>query len=98
MQDARVTMYTTAICPFCIRARRMLDLKGVGYNEIAVDGQPQLKQEMIEKSGRFAVPQIWIGEDHIGGFTDIWALDASGELDKKLAAASAESTEEEAVG
>jgi glutaredoxin 3 len=77
-------MYTTRFCPFCMRARDMLDEKGVPYNDIAVDSQPQLRQEMMERSGRHTVPQIWIGEQHVGGFDDLWALDRQGRLDELL--------------
>jgi len=63
---APVIMYSTAYCPYCIRARRLLQDKQVQYTDIAVDRQPALRQEMMVKSGRHTVPQIWIGEHHVG--------------------------------
>ena len=79
-----VTIYTTRICPYCLRAKHILDSKGVNYSEIAVDGQPALRAEMEALSGQRTVPQIWIGERHIGGCTDLMALDYQGELDSLL--------------
>ncbi len=82
-----VVIYTTRICPFCIRAKQVLDGKGVKYREIAVDANPELRLEMMEKSGRRTVPQIWVGETHVGGFDDLWLLERRGELAPLLAAA-----------
>ena len=82
---ARVTMYTTAVCPYCVNAKKLLAQKGVAVEEIRVDTQPHLRQEMMDKSGQRTVPQIWIGEHHVGGFTDLWALDKAGKLDPLLA-------------
>ena len=79
-----VTLYTTRFCPYCIRARGLLDSKGVEYNDIAVDGSPQLRREMSERSGRSSVPQIWIGERHIGGYDDMARLESQGRLDELL--------------
>lgn len=81
---ARVLMYTTAICPYCVNAKKLLAQKGVGVEEIRVDQNPQLRIEMMQKSGQRTVPQIWIGETHVGGFTDLWALDKQGKLDGLL--------------
>ncbi len=81
---AKVRMYTTAICPFCVNAKRLLASKGVEAEEIRVDREPGLRQKMIAESGQQTVPQIWIGERHVGGFTDLWALDKRGELDSLL--------------
>ncbi|WP_371872599.1 glutaredoxin 3 [Gilvimarinus sp. DA14] len=78
-------MYTTAICPFCVNAKRLLASKGVEVEEIRVDREPGLRQKMMAESGQQTVPQIWIGERHVGGFTDLWALDKRGELDALLA-------------
>ena len=80
-----VVVYTTSICPYCIRAKRLLDSKGVGYREIKVGGNPQLRAEMEQRSGRYTVPQIWIGERHIGGCDDLYALERAGKLDPLLA-------------
>ncbi len=82
---ARVLMYTTAICPYCNNAKKLLAEKGVVPEEVRVDREPQLRAEMMAKSGQRTVPQIWIGETHVGGFTDLWALDKAGKLDSLLA-------------
>ena len=66
-------------------ARRLFAAKGVAYEDIGVDGDPDLRRKMTEKAGQRTVPQIWIGERHIGGFTDLAALDERGELDQILA-------------
>ncbi|MEM8547636.1 MAG: glutaredoxin 3 [Pseudomonadota bacterium] len=87
--DAPVTLYTTRYCPFCIRARQLLDLKRVAYRDIPVDGDPKARQEMMAASGRHTVPQIWIGEQHVGGYDDLAALERAGELDTLLTSAGA---------
>lgn len=79
-------MYATGSCPFCHNAKRLLAAKGVTPTEIRVDREPARRQEMMNKSGRRTVPQIWIGERHVGGFTDLRALERTGELDALLAA------------
>ena len=76
-----IVMYTTRFCPFCIRARMLVQHKGWEYEDLAVDGNPALRAEMMEKSGRHTVPQIWIGERHIGGCDELMALERAGELD-----------------
>lgn len=81
-----VVIYTTAFCPYCIRAKRLLDSKQVTYDEIKVDNNPALRSKMMELSGRYTVPQIWIGERHVGGCDDLYALERSGGLDPLLAA------------
>lgn len=83
---AAVLMYSTKYCPYCIRARQLLESKGVDYRDIAVDSEPELKQEMMQRSGRRTVPQIWIGEQHVGGFDDLAQLEMNGELDTLLQA------------
>jgi glutaredoxin 3 len=84
---AKVQMYSTAVCPFCIQAERLLKSKGVTEIEkIRVDLQPEQRDAMIAKTGRRTVPQIYIGETHVGGFDDLSALDRAGGLDKLLAA------------
>jgi glutaredoxin 3 len=80
-----VKMYSSAWCPFCIQAKRLLDSKQVTYDEIIVDGQPEIRQQMIAESGRHTVPQIWIGQTHVGGCDDLFALERSGNLDSLLA-------------
>jgi glutaredoxin 3 len=81
-----VSIYTTRFCPYCVQAKRLLGSKGVEYDEIAVDGDSALRQKMMTLSGRHTVPQIWVGQTHVGGFDDLWALDRAGKLDAMLAA------------
>jgi glutaredoxin 3 len=85
---ADVTIYTTVACPYCVQAKRLLDHKGIAYNEVDVTSDLVLRQEMIQASGRRTVPQIFIGEQSIGGFDELYALEQSGELDDLLQAAS----------
>jgi glutaredoxin 3 len=87
--SASVTLYTTQYCPYCIRARNLLDSKGIAYLDIAVDNDPQLRREIMIRSGRGTVPQIWIGERHIGGFDDMYLLERQGQLDGILKGADA---------
>ncbi|GGJ83516.1 glutaredoxin 3 [Pseudomonas matsuisoli] len=79
-----IVIYTTAWCPYCIRAKRLLDSKSVPYEEIAVDSRPDLRAEMAQKAGRTSVPQIWIGDRHVGGCDDLFALERAGKLDTLL--------------
>jgi len=79
-----VTIYTTRFCPYCINARALLESKGVEYQEIAIDGNPVLRQEMTQRAGSYTVPQIWIGEEHIGGCDDLYALERNDSLDRLL--------------
>jgi len=82
-----VTMYSTGWCPYCERARTLLARKGVAYQEIKVDEEPSQRTVMLERSGgQRTVPQIFIGERHVGGFTELYELERNGELDKILAA------------
>ena len=82
---AKVTMYTTGVCPYCNMAERLLQSKGVAEIEkIRVDLEPEQRAEMMEKTGRRTVPQIYIGETHVGGFDDLSALDRAGELERLL--------------
>jgi glutaredoxin 3 len=79
-------MYSTAICPYCINAERLLTSKGVKeINKIRVDLQPEQRIEMMQKTGRRTVPQIYIGDQHIGGFDELRALDMAGGLEPLLA-------------
>lgn len=80
-----VTVYSTRICPYCVRAKALLDGKHVPYTEIRVDEDPAKLAEMMQKSGRRTVPQIFVGERHVGGFDDLYALDQAGGLDPLLA-------------
>jgi glutaredoxin 3 len=80
-----VTMYTTAVCPYCIRAKQILKAKGVdAIDEIRVDMQPQERMKMMEITGRRTVPQIFIGDTHVGGCDDLMALERHGQLDPLL--------------
>lgn len=81
----KIVMYCTAVCPYCVNAERLLKSKGVSEIEkIRIDLQPEQGKLMIEKTGRRTVPQIYIGERHVGGFDDLAALDRQGELDGLL--------------
>ncbi|ASK32939.1 glutaredoxin 3 [Alloalcanivorax mobilis] len=82
---ARVTLYTTAWCPFCVRAKQLLAGKQAEVDEIDVDRDPARRREMMERSGRRTVPQIWIGDRHVGGCDELYALQRAGELDDLLA-------------
>ena len=85
--SARVLMYTTAVCPFCIRAKQLLKARGVEQiEEVRVDLDPERRDEMMQKTQRRTVPQIFIGETHVGGCDDLYALDASGQLKPLLEA------------
>lgn len=83
---AKIRMYSTAVCPYCIRAEQLLKKKGVDEIEkIRIDLDPDRQQEMIERTGRRTVPQIFIGDTHVGGCDDLYALDRAGGLDPLLA-------------
>lgn len=77
-------MYSTPWCPYCTRARALLTRKGLHFEDIDVEAHPERRQEMVRRSGRHTVPQIFIGERHIGGCDDLHALDAAGGLDPLL--------------
>jgi glutaredoxin 3 len=78
-------MYATKVCPYCVRAEQLLRRKGVTEIEkILIDDQPQMRDEMIRLTGRRTVPQIFIGETHVGGCDDLYALDREGKLDPLL--------------
>lgn len=87
--SAEVVMYSTRFCPYCVRARQLLEEKNVVFTDIGVDGQPLKRREMMERSGRHTVPQIWIGEQHVGGYDDLARLEARGQLDQLLTGAPA---------
>jgi glutaredoxin 3 len=80
----RVVMYRTSWCPYCDSAHALFEAKGVPFEEIDVNAQPEQREEMIRRSGRRTVPQIFIGERHIGGSDDLHALDVAGGLDQLL--------------
>ncbi|MEO8332199.1 MAG: glutaredoxin 3 [Gallionella sp.] len=82
---AKVVMYSTAVCPYCIRAEQLLHSKGVSEIEkIRIDLQPELRIAMMEKTGRRTVPQIYINDEHVGGYDDLAALNHAGKLDVLL--------------
>jgi len=82
---AKVLMYCTAVCPYCVRAEQLLKRKGVlEIDKIRVDTQPELRDEMINKTGRRSVPQIFINGEHVGGFDDLAMLDQEGRLEVLL--------------
>ena len=81
---SNVVIYGTKFCPYCVRAKMLLEKQGVEFNDIRVDHEPELRTEMMERSGRTSVPQIFINDEHIGGFDDLYALEAAGGLDAKL--------------
>ena len=80
----QIEIYTSGWCPFCTRAKRLLDEKGLEYREFHIDQEPGKRAEMIERSGRLTVPQIFIGETHVGGSDDLARAERSGELDQLL--------------
>jgi glutaredoxin 3 len=84
MSQPPITMYLTGWCPYCQRARQLLTQKAVSFQTIDVEADPKSRQEMISRSGRRTVPQIFIGDRHVGGCDDLFALDADGELDRLL--------------
>ena len=81
---AKIDFYCTLFCPYCTRAKMLLEQKGVEYNEIRVDTDEARRKEMIQLSGRTSVPQIFIDDDHIGGCDDLYYLESQGGLDAKL--------------
>jgi len=83
---APIMMYATAICPFCVRAEQLLRSRGVAeIAKVRVDLEPARRQEMMQKTGRRTVPQIYIGDLHVGGYDDLVALDRAGKLEPLLA-------------
>lgn len=83
---AKVLMYSTGVCPFCLMAERLLRAKGVDIEKVRVDLEPERRQEMMTRTGRRTVPQIYVGERHVGGYDDLAALDRAGGLDPLLSA------------
>ncbi|MGI3129334.1 glutaredoxin 3 [Halopseudomonas pachastrellae] len=83
---ADVVIYSSDYCPFCMRAKQLLASKGVEFQEICVDGQPKVRAEMTRLAGgRTSVPQIWIGDTHVGGCDELYACARAGQLDALLA-------------
>jgi glutaredoxin 3 len=88
MSQPEILMYSTAWCPYCVRAKSLLERKGLAFREIRVDENPAERDVMLARSGgRRTVPQIFIGDRHVGGFDDLYALDKAGELDTLTARA-----------
>jgi glutaredoxin 3 len=81
----RVLVYSTQICPYCVRAKHLLKSRGIAFEEIDVSGDAEARARLVEMTGRRTVPQIFIGEEAIGGFDDLAALDRKGELAAKVA-------------
>lgn len=79
-----VTVYSSSWCPYCIRAKQLLERKGARYVEVNVDGQPEKRREMMQRGGGHTVPQIWIGDTHVGGCDELYALERAGRLDAML--------------
>ena len=84
MAAPKIEMYTTSWCPYCERARQLLRAKGAAFEEISLEEHPERRAEMIQRSGRRTVPQIFFGERHIGGSDDLHELDSAGGLDPLL--------------
>lgn len=79
-----VTVYSSQLCPYCVMAKRLLERKGISYAEIHVDSDTGVREQMVARSGRRTVPQIFIGERHVGGFQELAAADRDGRLDAWL--------------
>lgn len=84
MPAPKITVYTKPHCPYCVRAKALLGKKGVAYEEVDVEGKDELRRWLVERSGQMTVPQVFAGERPLGGFSDLAALDARGELDPIL--------------
>jgi glutaredoxin 3 len=82
---AKIVIYTTPICPYCVQAKRLLNRKGVAFEEVDVSGDGELRRRMVQKAGgRMTVPQIFVDDSHIGDCDEIYALDRAGKLDSLL--------------
>jgi glutaredoxin 3 len=80
----KVEVFCTPFCPYCVRAKKLLDSKGVEYEDIRIDQQPERQAEMVERAKRTSVPQIFIDDYHVGGCDDLFELEAEGTLDSRL--------------
>jgi len=80
----KILIYTANLCPYCTMAKRLLDKKGASYSEINIDSKPGLREKMMQETHRRTVPQIFIGDLHVGGFDDLHALERKGDLDSLL--------------
>jgi len=81
MTMARIRMYSTTWCGYCVRAKALLERRGLEYEEIVMDDDPAFRQKLLEMTGRWTVPQIFIDDVPIGGYTELWCLDRDGRLD-----------------
>lgn len=84
MTGPKVTIYTASYCPYCVRAKKLLDGKQIAYEEIDAEGNDELRAWLVEKTGQQTVPQIFVGDRSLGGFSDVDALDRQGKLDPIL--------------
>lgn len=80
----KVVIYSSDYCPYCMRAKALLKKKGAAFEELIVDRDPSLRQEMTKKAGKHTVPQIWVGDTHVGGCDELYALERAGKLDALL--------------
>jgi glutaredoxin 3 len=83
---ARILMYSTTWCGYCVRAKALLEKRGLDYEEVVMDDDPAFRQKMLELTGRWTVPQIFIDGEPIGGYTELWCLDRDGKLEGLAAA------------
>ncbi len=84
---ANVTIYTRQLCGYCVAAKRLLESKGIAFQEVDATFQPDRRREMMERSGRSTFPQIFVGDDHVGGCEELHVLESNGRLDELLTAA-----------
>ena len=87
MNQPEITLYSTAICPYCVAAKNFLKSRGLSWNEIRIDTDPAEREKMVARARRTSVPQIFIGETHVGGYDDLMALHRAGKLEPLLEAA-----------
>ena len=87
MSNPMITIYSTAICPYCVAAKNFLKSKGLSWNEIRIDTNPAEREAMVAKARRTSVPQIFVGETHVGGYDDMMALHRAGKFEPLLAGA-----------
>jgi glutaredoxin 3 len=83
---SRIRIFTTSWCGYCLRAKALLEERGLDYEEVSLDDEPRFRQRLLDETGGWTVPQILLDGRPIGGFSELWALDRSGELDRRLAA------------
>jgi glutaredoxin 3 len=83
---SRILIYSTRWCGYCVRAKALLDGKGIDYEEISLDDDPDFRRTLFDRTGGWTVPQIVIDDNPVGGYTELWRLDKSGALDERLVA------------